>query len=164
MPVRKMSGVINNGDGGNNEMSYVDMHDLHPDNVNSVVVNAAAQGTVQGAVLSAIPASFVAMGKDNSKTVAKGFAEGLLDIEHKYAGNLDHKINPRNLKIAGLIVATGAVVMGAVKAYIAKGHAETHNAWSEKVLSRMEASEQAKHTAAITEQRAKDAQSEKSVV
>ena len=157
MPVRKMSGVINNGDGGNNEMSYVDMHDLHPVNVSSAVVNAATEGAISGAVLAAVPAGIVAVGLNNAKNIAGDAAEEFLDVPVN-TKSATSQLNPRNLKIAGAILATGAVVMGAVKAFTAKGKAETHNAWSEKVLSRMEENEKAGHATAVTEQRTKDAQ------
>ncbi|MDE3015339.1 MAG: hypothetical protein KGI29_00240 [Pseudomonadota bacterium] len=148
MPFRngKIAGVLNNSDSSTNEMSYVDMHDLHPDNVQAAQVHGAVDGAMSGATLAAIPAALMSFG---TETVIEEGAEHL-------------HFNLKNGKIGAAIIALGAVVMGAVRSFTAKKEAETHNAWSERVLSRMEQREaveaEAKHAAAVITQREQAAQ------
>lgn len=150
MPFRngKISGVLNNNDSSTNEMSYVDMHDLHPENVQAAQVHGAVSGAVSGATMASIPAAIVAF---FTGTEVKKVGE---EIEHIH-------FSGKNLGIGAAIIAAGAVVMGAVRSYTAKKDAETHNSWSEKVLARMEAREAAedkRHAAAITNQREQSAE------
>ena len=139
---RKISGVLNNSDSGMNEMSYVDMHDLHPENVQAAQVRGAINGAVSGATLASIPAAIVALftGRETEKVANQ--AESI-------------NLSGKSLGVAAVIIAAGALVMGVVRSYTAKKEAETHNKWSEHVLARMEAREatEAKHAAAITDQR-----------
>ena len=129
MPFRsgKMSGVINNGDGGNNEMSYVDMHDLHPENVQAAQMNGFVKGAVSGGILAAIPASLFALTPEAE--VINGEVKNL-------------HLSGKNIGFAAAIVGFGAALMGTVKSFTYKKEAETHNAWSETVLKRMEKHEE----------------------
>ena len=65
MPIgRKISGVLNSNDSSTNEMSYVDMHDLHPENVQAAQMHGAVNGAMTGATLASIPAALVSIGTD----------------------------------------------------------------------------------------------------
>jgi hypothetical protein len=114
----KMTGVINNGNGtdrGSNEMSYVDMHDLHPENVQAAQLRGFMGGAGFGAMLGMLPAFFSL--ENNSKA-------------HSWKENTG-------------LAAIGALITGMIGAYTAKKEAETHNAWSERVLGHMEEREAA---------------------
>lgn len=70
MPFRngKISGVLNSNDTSNNEMSYVDMHDLHPENVQAAQVQGALNGAISGATLAMLPAAIAATFTGTEKT------------------------------------------------------------------------------------------------
>jgi hypothetical protein len=147
MPFRngKIAGVLNSNDSNTNELSYVDMHDLHPENVQAAQVHGAVEGAMSGATLASIPAALVSVGTEMVK-------EGEVESFH---------VNLKNWKIGAVVIALGAVVMGAVRSYVAKKDAETHNSWSERVLSRMEqreAAESKERAAAVASQREQPAQ------
>jgi hypothetical protein len=123
----RISGVLNSNDASANEMSYVDMHDLHPVNEKAAMVHGVAQGAASGATLAMIPAGLITIGGDGLKNLLK--EEGAL--------------NYKNWKLGVSLLAFSALVMGAVKGYTAKQDAKTHNDWSDRVLQRMEQREAA---------------------
>jgi hypothetical protein len=146
MPFRngKIAGVLNNSDSSTNEMSYVDMHDLHPENVQAAQVHGAMDGAAAGASMAFLPAALLSIGTE--KLVEDG--EERLNYNFK------------NWKVGAAVIAAGAAVMGAVRAFTAQKEAETHNTWSERVLSRMEQREAAEankqHTEALQREQTQD--------
>ena len=113
-------------------MSYVDMHDLHPENVQAAQMSGFVSGAMEGGTLAAMPVGGIGL----IAALAADEKEGA-----ESAIKLEKVLNGKTLGIGAAIIATSAVVMGAVRAFTAKKEAETHNAWSDKVLSRMETRE-----------------------
>jgi hypothetical protein len=143
MPVvnPKIKGVVGSGD--TNEMSYVDMHDLHPVNVSAAVLDGAMSGAATGASITALPIGLATLlfGIDPKGIRVEG-------DEWKGDGK-SGGFRPKALLIGGAIIACTALIMGAVRAFTAGKQAQTHNAWSAKVLDHMqqrEATEAAKLT------------------
>lgn len=76
MPIRggKMAGVIS--DSNSNEMSYVDMHDLHPENVQAAQVRGFMEGAASGATLATVPAAILSVGSE--KVIEDGVTHAAL--------------------------------------------------------------------------------------
>ncbi len=140
------AGVLNSSDSSTSEMSYVDMHDLHPENVQAAQVHGAVQGAVEGGTLGGILGGITALaiGDGKRKSVVRNAMDAATAlVTEGEEGGIG--LSRKGVGIGFAIMALGAIAFAGVRAYTAKKDAETHNEWSNRVLTHMETKEAAEN-------------------